>query len=109
LQVQILLAAQIGHGKAANVFQIVQITTGGDGSAIGSLNGCAGLVVAGDVQDVVAFVAVSRELLAVGLDATGTGMHAGGQVVDLVTGVVVVELAGYVVPLGAEYAAQRVA
>ncbi|MCY1203993.1 hypothetical protein D9M72_155080 [compost metagenome] len=108
LQVQVLLAAQVGHGEDADVFQVVDVAGGGDGHAVG-LDGLAGLEVARDVDDVVALVAVGRPFGGIGAQAAGAGLHADGQVIDLVAGVVVVELAGDVPAAGVVQAADGVA
>ncbi|KAG1258835.1 hypothetical protein G6F65_015455 [Rhizopus arrhizus] len=94
LQVQVLFAAQVGHGEGADVVQAVDVAGGGDGLAVGGLEGLAGLEVARDINDVVALVAVSRPFGGIGRQAAGAGLHADGQVFDLVAGVVVIELAG---------------
>ncbi|MCY1521820.1 hypothetical protein D9M68_566520 [compost metagenome] len=99
LQVQVLFAAQIGHGEDADVVQVVDIARGGDGHAVG-LDGRSGLEIARDVGDVVALVAVGGPVGGIGRQAAGAGLHADGQVVDLVAGVVVVELAGDVPAVG---------
>ncbi len=92
LQVQILLAAQIGHGEDADVFEVVDIARGGDGHAVG-LDGRAGLEIARDIGDVIALVTVGGPVGGIGRQAAGAGLHADGQVLDLVAGVVVIELA----------------
>ncbi|MNS46008.1 hypothetical protein D3C72_784900 [compost metagenome] len=104
-----MLAAQVGHGEDADVVQVVDVAGGGDGLAVGRLDGLAGLEVARDVGDVVALVAVFRPVGGFGRQATGARLHADGQVVDLVAGVVVVELAGDVPADGVVQAAQGVA
>src|SRR5690606_18125568 len=66
-------------------------------------------VVAGDVGDVVALVAVGRVVGRIRRDAARARLHADREVVDLVAGVVVVELAGDLVAAGVVEAADRVA
>ncbi|MNQ66437.1 hypothetical protein D3C85_809290 [compost metagenome] len=109
LQVQILLAAQISHGEDADVVQAFNVAGGGDGLAVGRLDGLASLEVAGDVGDVVALVAVGGPVGGFGRQAAGAGLHADGQVMDLVAGVVVVELARDIPAAGVVQAAQGVA
>src|SRR5690606_17534925 len=69
LEIQILLAAQVGHGKDADVVQAVDVAGGGDRGAICAVHGSACLEIAGDVHDVVALVAVGREGFVIGADA----------------------------------------
>src|SRR5690606_23947973 len=109
LQIEVLFAAQVGHREHADVIQVVDVAAGRDGRAVGGLQRLAGEEVLGDVGDVVALVAVGRIIGRIGPDAAGARLHADGQVVDLVAGVVVVELAGDVPPGGLVQAADSVA
>src|SRR5690606_20028273 len=86
LQVEVLLAAQVGHGKVANVVEAVDVAGGGHLHPVGAGDRGTGLEIAGDVGDVVAPVAVGREIGGIGLDAARAGLHTDGQVVDLVAG-----------------------
>jgi len=109
LQVEILLAAQVSDSEAADVIQAVGIAGGGDGSAVGGLYRLAGQKVFGDIDDIVAFVAIGGEIGGIGGDASRPRLHTDGQIIDLIASVVVIELAGDVIALGIEQPAERIA
>ena len=92
LQVQVLLAAQIGHGKFAHAVQVIHVAAGGI-AAVVSRHSFAGQKVGGDVGDVVAGVRGLGPQRVAGLHALGAQLGAGGQGVDLYSGVVVIKLA----------------
>src|SRR5690606_33275164 len=95
--------------EAPDGVQVVEVARCLDGLAVAGLDGGAGQIVGRDVLDVFAPVAVGGEGRGVGLDAARPRLDADRQVVDLVAGVVVVELARDLGALGGEQAADGVA
>ena len=95
-QVEVLLVAQIGHGKFAHAIQIVQLAAAGKFTVVG-LDGFLGQEILRNVLNVVAVV--GRCILATGpfgitwLKALCAQLGGGGQGVDLHTRVVVIKLA----------------
>ena len=111
LEVGVLFVAQISHRVAADAFKISRIARALDRFAGGGDDGLLSAVVAGDVNDVVAVVAVFREIFG-GLFAGqffGAGLHGNREIVNLNAGVVVVELAHHAVALRGHDAGEHVA
>ena len=92
LEVQVLLVAQVGHGKQPDVVQRLDIARGGE-AAVVRLHRLAGQKVGGYVGDVLAVVGLLGPLRVAGLEALGPQLGAGGQGADLHARVVVIELA----------------
>ncbi len=116
LQVQILLMAKVGHGKLANRVHVFNITRRSVFTVIG-LDSLFGQEVGGDISYVLAVVKslaggvvrVSRPALVTWLEAFGPQLGAGGQGVDLHTGIVVIKLAVHLCTLGFKQVADRIA
>src|SRR3546814_13501434 len=79
----------------------------GHGLAGVGLDGGARQKIGGDIEDVIAFVAIGWKIGRVRLYAPCPCLDAGGQVVDLIAGGVVIEFARYGVALGREQADVR--
>nr|GEU28637.1 hypothetical protein [Tanacetum cinerariifolium] len=109
LQVDILLVAQVRDGKRADRFDVVDVARGGGRCAVRRRHGFFGLEILGDVGDVVAVVGRLGPGRIARLVAAQARLHRVGQGLDLHAGVVVIELAGDVVTLGAEQRRQGVA
>src|SRR5690606_18400731 len=92
LQVQVLLVAQIGHGKLADRVDVVDVARSGE-FAVVRLDGLAGQKVLRNVVDVVAVVGRLGPQCVARLNALGARLGAVGQGLNLHTGVVVIELA----------------
>src|SRR5690554_5734139 len=107
-QVQVLLPAQVGHGKFADGVLVIRVGLGGYFAVVGN-HGFAGHIGVSHVNNVVAPVAVFRPAFVFWSQALNAGLNRQGQVVDLGAGVVVVELTGNVVTVGFQQAAQAVA
>ena len=115
-EVQVLFAAQIGHGKLAHAVHVVHITAGGAAAVVG-LNGFARQKIVGDVLDVVAVV--ERFALGVvrvggpsgiaGLDALRPHVRALGQGANLHARVVVIKLSVDLLALCGQQVANGVA
>ena len=111
LEIGVLFVAQISHRVAADAFKISRIARALDRFAGGGDDGLLSAVVAGDVNDVVAVVAVFGEIFG-GLFAGqffGAGLHGNREIVNLNAGVVVVELAHHAVALRGHDAGEHVA
>ena len=91
-QVQVLLMAQVSHGKLAHAVQVVDVTAGGEAAVIG-LHGLARHEGVGNVLDVVAVVGLLRPTVLARFQALGTQLGGGRQGGDLHPGVVVIKLA----------------
>src|SRR5690554_961074 len=107
-QVQVLFPAQVSHSEFADGVPVVRVGLGGHFPVVGNY-GFAGHIGVGHVDNVVAPVAVFRPAFVFWRQALNAGLNRQGQVVDLGTGVVVVELPGNVVTVGFQQAAQAVA
>ncbi|MDR6139120.1 hypothetical protein QE438_002424 [Pseudoxanthomonas sp. SORGH_AS 997] len=107
-QVGVLLAAQVGHGEAADGIEVLDVLGAGDGVAF-DLDGIAAQVGGGDIGDVVAVVGRLGPVGVAGLEAVQARIGGPGQVLDLYAGVVVVELALGVPAVGGQHARQAVA
>ena len=111
LEIGVLFVAQISHRVAADAFKISRIARALDRFAGGGDDGLLSAVVAGDVNDVVAVVAVFGEIFG-GLFAGqffGAGLHGNREIVNLNAGVVVVKLAHHAVALRGHDAGEHVA
>src|SRR5690554_2038842 len=107
-QVQVLLAAQVSHGEFADGVLVFGVGLGGHFPVVGN-HGFAGHIGVGYVDNVVAPVAVFRPAFVFWSQALHAGLNRQGQVVDLGTGVVVVELTGNIVTGGFQQTTQAVA
>src|SRR5690554_669069 len=107
-QVQVLFPAQVSYGEFADGVLVFRVGLGGYFPVVGNY-GFAGHIGVGHVDNVVAPVAVFRPAFVFWSQALNAGLNRQGQVVDLGTGVVVVELPGNVVTVGFQQAAQTVA
>ena len=111
-QVQVLLVAQIGHGKLAHAIEVIDIAAACELAVVG-LDRFLGQKVSRDVGNIVPVV--GRSVLATGplrvpgLEALRTQLGAGGQGIDLHTCVVVIELAVDIETLSSKQIANRVA
>ncbi|KAG0927502.1 hypothetical protein G6F31_018028 [Rhizopus arrhizus] len=107
-QVQVLLVAQVGHGKAADRLHVIRVL-GADHGAAFQIDAGAGHVGAGHVGDVFTAIAAFRPAVLVWCDALDPGLGGQRQVLDLHAGIVVVELALGVPAIGIEHAGHAVA
>ena len=114
-QVNVLLVAQVGYGKLADVVCVLHIAVGGKGAVIGA-DGFLREKVGGDVGNVVAVVEVfALGVFGVGrpagitwLEALRAQLHRAGEGFDLHASVVVVELAPDGVALGGQQVADGI-
>src|SRR5690606_25248171 len=95
LQVQVLLLAQFGDGEAAHRVQVFDVAARGD-------------VLVGEFDDVLAVITVRGELAGNAALFARARLDRQGEVVDLRTRVVVIELAGDTPALRFEKRADRV-
>ncbi|OIQ71401.1 hypothetical protein GALL_469800 [mine drainage metagenome] len=102
LEIEILLAAQVGHGVAPHGVQIVRVAIGGDGSARIVRDRRLGQEITGDVADVVAVVGRLGPAVHARHEAPRAGLHRQRQVLNLHPGIVVVELALHRPPLSGQ-------
>ena len=111
LQVAVLFVAQIRHRIAADALIVVGVAGRRHYVARGRRDRLLGNPVAGDVHDVVAVVAVFREVgvRRLPFQLQGAGLHALRKVFNLHARVVVVELAHHAVALRRHDAGQHVA
>ena len=109
LQVQVLLIAQVSHGKAANVVQVVDVAIGRYRLSVRGANRLAGHEVIGNVHDVVAPIAIGGILGAIRRKAFGARLHANRKIVNLVAGVVVIKLAADFESGSVKHPADRIA
>ena len=115
MQVFVLLAAQVGHGKVADRFHIINVAAGGECPVV-SLHCGFGQKVVGNILDVVTVVKglaggvvrVDGPAIVAGLEALGAQLGAGGQCLDLHTGVVVIKLAVHAPALGSKQVADGI-
>ena len=108
MQVQVLLAAQVGHGKLADGVQVLDVAGGGDFTVVG-FDTLAGDKVTRDVGNVVAVVSRLRPGCVARFEAFGARLRAGRQRVDLHAGIVVIKLTVHVPALAGVELANRVA
>ena len=115
LQVLVLLVAQVGHCKLADVVVVLHVAVGGELTVVG-LDGGLGLEGLGNVGDVVAVVeGLARRVFRVdgpafvaGFEALGAQLGAVGQGLNLHACVVVIELAVHAPALRGEQVADGV-
>src|SRR5690606_16547083 len=105
LEVKILFAAQISDSELSNIIQLINICTRCDGFPVFRLNRGARKEIASNIHDVVALVTVGREFGRIWFNTASTSLDADSKVFDLVAGVVIVELAQYIVALRRKQAA----
>ena len=108
LQVQVLFAAQIGHGEVADIVEIVHIAIGGEAAVVGR-HGFLRQKIPRDVGNVVAVVGVFGPSVVAWRQPLSAALGGHGQGVNLHTGIVVIELAVHRPTLGIEQVANRVA
>ena len=75
LQVQILFAAQAGHGKAADGLQVIDIATGGDGCHLVIADTLLGQIGLRDIADVIAAIAIGRPFRRLGRQSARARLH----------------------------------
>jgi len=108
-QIQVLLVAQVGHRKAADVLQVLGVAAGSHRRAVARGLRLARQELARNVGDVVALVTHRLLVDARALQLAQAQLHRAGERVDLHAGVVVVELASHLPALGGEQVGQRIA
>ena len=108
LQVDVLFAAQVGHGEVADRLDILDVAGSGD-LAVGGVHRFSRQEIGGDIGDVLAVVGGFRPAGRARHQSTATRLHRHRQIGDLHPGVVVVELAGHRMAAGIEQRRQGVA
>ena len=108
LQVQVLLAPQVGHCKAADVIQVVRVGRAAH-VLVGRIDPVAAQVGFGDILNIVSAVAVRRPAGVIRAQALTAGLHRQGQVTDLLARVVVIELAADIPAGGLQQATDTIA
>jgi len=107
-EILVLFTAQKGDGETADVVQVVGVAGGGDAPLVGG-DGLPEEVCVGDVDDVFPLIAVGGPVRVIRPLSEGTCLDGTGEVLDLLSGVVVVELTGDVVPHRSEKPADDIA
>ena len=100
-EIEVLLAAQRSHGEATDRIEVFAVGSADDGFAINVDTG-TGKIIARDIGDVVAAIAIGRPAFGIRCQSTRTRLHAERKVFDLYARIVVIELAHYVPPAGIE-------
>ena len=104
LQIQILLAAQIRHRKITHSIQIINVFLRGH-----AVDGFTCKVGVGNIDDVITAIAALRKRRIVHAQTLATRLHRNRQIGNLLTRVIVVKLAVYVVALTAQHRAENIA
>ena len=108
LQVQVLLVAQVGHGKFTDVVQVIHVGVGRH-LAIVCRHGFFCQKIPRDVSDVFTVVSVFWPWRIPRFDAFGTALGRQRQRLNLHARIVVIKLAVHLPTLGVEQLANRVA
>ena len=106
-KIGILFAAQICHAEFADGIQVVAVIVAADGMAIHG-HRVAAQVAGGHIGNVVAVIGIGRPLCVAGLEPLGARLHRLGQIFDLHTGIVVIELALHIPAVGGQHAGDAI-
>ena len=92
IKVVVLLVAQIGDAVATDAVGVGKVALGFDDRAVMRMHGLAVKVVAGDGDHVFAVIGVFWKLQRFALQLTAADLYRHGEIANLHTGVVVIEL-----------------